>query len=196
MIFSEALPITSVTVQVGGYAVGGLSGGEEKDSFWRMVDICCKPGALPDNKPRYVMGVGYSLDILVCVALGADMFDCVYPTRTGRFGCALVPWGFVHLSSATYKCDFTPIDSNCQCVACVKYTRAYLHSINGTPTFASLISIHNVAYMLNFMKDMRLAIEEDKFPDFCRAFFSRQFASPEEHPKWAIDALKTVNIEI
>ncbi|RVW65367.1 Queuine tRNA-ribosyltransferase catalytic subunit 1 [Vitis vinifera] len=71
------------------YAIGGLSGGEDKNSFWRVVAQCT--AALPEDKPRYVMGVGYPLDIVVCSALGADMYDCVYPTRTARFGTALVP---------------------------------------------------------------------------------------------------------
>uniref|UniRef100_A0A453L158 tRNA-guanine(15) transglycosylase-like domain-containing protein n=1 Tax=Aegilops tauschii subsp. strangulata TaxID=200361 RepID=A0A453L158_AEGTS len=72
-----------------GYAIGGLAGGEDKDSFWRVVAQCT--AGLPEDKPRYVMGVGYPLDIVVCSALGADMYDCVYPTRTARFGSALVP---------------------------------------------------------------------------------------------------------
>nr|GEX57458.1 queuine tRNA-ribosyltransferase-like [Tanacetum cinerariifolium] len=72
-----------------GYAIGGLAGGEDKDSFWRVVAQCT--ASLPESKPRYVMGVGYPLDIVVCSALGADMYDCVYPTRTARFGTALVP---------------------------------------------------------------------------------------------------------
>eukprot|EP01018_Ginkgo_biloba_P035116 Gb_17224 [translate_table: standard] len=71
------------------YAIGGLAGGEDKDSFWRVVAQCT--AGLPEDKPRYVMGVGYPLDIVVCSALGADMYDCVYPTRTARFGTALVP---------------------------------------------------------------------------------------------------------
>ena len=72
-----------------GYAIGGLAGGEDKDTFWRVV--AHGTAGLPLNKPRYVMGVGYPLDLVVCVALGADMFDCVYPTRTARFGVALIP---------------------------------------------------------------------------------------------------------
>ena len=74
-----------------GYAIGGLAGGEEKSLFWPVVDQCCK--GLPENKPRYLMGVGYPLDLVVCTAMGVDMYDCVYPTRTGRFGNAMVQWG-------------------------------------------------------------------------------------------------------
>lgn len=86
-----------------GYAIGGLAGGEDKESFWRVVGQCA-PG-LPDGKPRYVMGIGYPVDIVVCVALGADMFDSVYPTRTARFGVALanVPGGVMKLKQARFK---------------------------------------------------------------------------------------------
>lgn len=86
-----------------GYAIGGLAGGEDKESFWRVVAQCA-PG-LPDGKPRYVMGIGYPVDIVVCVALGADMFDSVYPTRTARFGVALVnePGGVFKLKHQRFK---------------------------------------------------------------------------------------------
>lgn len=76
-----------------GFAIGGLSGGESKDDFWRIIKLSAEH--LPLDRPRYVMGVGFPTDLVVCIALGCDMFDCVYPTRTGRFGNALVPWGQV-----------------------------------------------------------------------------------------------------
>eukprot|EP00438_Fugacium_kawagutii_P006220 Skav219208 [mRNA] locus=scaffold537:178168:178491:+ [translate_table: standard] len=92
-----------------GYAIGGLSGGEAKGEFWRVVEQCTRPGAgLPEQKPRYLMGVGYPLDIVVCVALGVDMFDCVYPCRTARFGTALVRSGQLRLTSAEFANDFRP----------------------------------------------------------------------------------------
>ena len=94
-----------------GYAIGGLAGGEDKDTFWRVV--AHGTAGLPLNKPRYVMGVGYPLDLVVCVALGADMFDCVYPTRTARFGVALIPTNggishnaYKHPNFPTYNCTF------------------------------------------------------------------------------------------
>merc|ERR1712054_247401 len=108
-----------------GYAIGGLSGGEAKDHFWRVVEQCTRPGTgLPDNKPRYCMGVGYTLDIIVCVALGVDMFDCVYPTRTARFGTALVNCrgGVLHLRRSEFKTDEQPIDSACPCFTCKHYS--------------------------------------------------------------------------
>ncbi|GJM98748.1 hypothetical protein PR202_ga15785 [Eleusine coracana subsp. coracana] len=96
------------------YAIGGLSGGEDKESFWRVVAQCT--AGLPDNKPRYVMGVGYPLDIVVCSALGADMYDCVYPTRTARFGTALVPEGVLKLKQNAMATDERPIDPTCSCM--------------------------------------------------------------------------------
>ena len=102
--------------QIPGYVIGGLAGGEDKGSFWRVVERCTR--RLPENKPRYVMGVGYPLDIVVCTALGADMYDCVYPSRTGRFGTAMVPWGLLKLKSSECKDDPRPIDPNCGCETC------------------------------------------------------------------------------
>lgn len=102
--------------QIPGYAIGGLAGGEDKDSFWRVVELCTRK--LPEDKPRYVMGVGYPLDIVICTALGADMYDCVYPSRTGRFGTAMVPWGLLKLKSNACSTDMRPIDPDCQCETC------------------------------------------------------------------------------
>lgn len=97
-----------------GYAIGGLAGGEDKDSFWRVVAQCT--ASLPEDKPRYVMGVGYPLDIVVCSALGADMYDCVYPTRTARFGTALIPEGVLKLKHQVMADDTRPIDPTCDCM--------------------------------------------------------------------------------
>lgn len=97
-----------------GYAIGGLAGGEDKDSFWRVVAQCT--ALLPEDKPRYVMGVGYPLDIVVCSALGADLYDCVYPTRTARFGTALIPEGVLKLKHKAMAEDTRPIDPTCSCM--------------------------------------------------------------------------------
>lgn len=102
-----------------GYAIGGLSGGEEKDKFWRIVNLCTDK--LPQDKPIYCMGVGYALDLVVCVALGVDMFDCVFPTRTARFGSALTRFGSMNLTMKKYETDFRPIDEECGCIACKNY---------------------------------------------------------------------------
>ena len=104
---------------------------------------------LPKNKPRYLMGVGFAIDLVVCTALGCDVFDCVYPTRTARFGAALIDKGQINLKKSQYKEDFRKIDDECTCSTCQTYTRAYLHTIAGDEATAStLISIHNVAYQV------------------------------------------------
>ncbi|KAH9690590.1 Queuine tRNA-ribosyltransferase catalytic subunit 1 [Citrus sinensis] len=131
------------------YAIGGLAGGEDKDSFWRVVAQCT--AALPEDKPRY--GVGYPLDIVVCSALGADMYDCVYPTRTARFGTALVPEGVLKLKHNAMVNDTRPIDPKCACMVCKNYTRAYIHCLVTKDAMGSqLLSYHNLYYMLQFPK--------------------------------------------
>merc|ERR1712157_338172 len=106
-----------------GYAIGGLSGGEAKSLFCKVVEQCTRPGTgLPPNKPRYLMGVGYTLDIVICVALGVDMFDCVYPCRTARFGTALVRTGQLRLTGSEFAQDFQPIDKSCKCETCRNYS--------------------------------------------------------------------------
>lgn len=131
-----------------GYAIGGLSGGEEKDQFWRMVSL--STDLLPKNKPRYLMGVGFAIDLVVCSALGCDLFDCVFPTRTARFGCGLVDDGQLHLRKKVFAVDDNPIDTECTCFTCKTYSRAYLHMVFNSDevTGCSLLSIHNVAFQV------------------------------------------------
>nr|CAH8875764.1 unnamed protein product [Trichobilharzia regenti] len=194
--------------KIAGYAIGGLSGGEAKDDFWRIVKLSTEH--LPRDRPRYVMGVGFPVDLVVCIALGCDMFDCVYPTRTGRFGNALVPWGQLNLRHAVYASDFRPIDENCPCPTCTRpLSRAWIHSaLSGRQVNASaVVSLHNLAYMLGLMKKCREAISENTFPQFVRSFFERRCymargdQNPSEYegcrpPSWACDALQSVNIDI
>ena len=96
-----------------GYAIGGLCGGEDKDNFWRIVSHCTDK--LPWDKPRYLMGVGYPVDLVVCACLGVDMFDCVFPTRTARFGHAFTSHGFMKLRKEEMKNDLGPIEEGCEC---------------------------------------------------------------------------------
>uniref|UniRef100_A0A914W410 Queuine tRNA-ribosyltransferase catalytic subunit 1 n=1 Tax=Plectus sambesii TaxID=2011161 RepID=A0A914W410_9BILA len=180
--------------QAPGYAIGGLSGGEEKSSFWRIVSLCTD--YLPDDKPRYVMGIGWPIDLVVCSALGADMFDCVFPTRTARFGTALVPSGMMHLTRNEFLNDFRPIQEDCGCNTCKRYTRSYLHSVINQETIAChLVSIHNIQYELTLMKGIRESIEKDTFPAFVKEFFVKQFPNGDP-PQWARDALASVGITI
>src|ERR1700753_3920960 len=99
-----------------GIAIGGLSGGEAKADYCRVVSICT--ALLPEMKPRYVMGIGYPEDLVVSVALGADMFDCVWPTRTARFGNAITKFGMLNLRHSRYATDFGPIEKGCRCTCC------------------------------------------------------------------------------
>ncbi|THG06253.1 hypothetical protein TEA_018812 [Camellia sinensis var. sinensis] len=147
-----------------GYAIGGLSGGEDKDSFWRVVAQCT--ASLPEDKPRYVMGVGYPLDIVVCSALGADMYDCVYPTRTARFGTALIPEGVLKLKHRAMADDTRPIDPTCMCMVCKNYTRAYIHCLVTKDAMGSqLLSYHNLYYMMKLSNDLHSSIIGGQFPD-------------------------------
>uniref|UniRef100_H3BAY6 Queuine tRNA-ribosyltransferase catalytic subunit 1 n=1 Tax=Latimeria chalumnae TaxID=7897 RepID=H3BAY6_LATCH len=180
---------------VPGFAIGGLSGGEEKDHFWRMVTL--STDHLPREKPRYLMGVGYAVDLVVCVALGCDMFDCVFPTRTARFGSALVPWGSLPLKSKQFAKDFKAIDEKCDCPTCKRFTRAYLHALFKKDTAAlHHLTIHNIAYQLNLMRSVRESILEQRFPQFVQHFMKTMYGSKEKYPRWAVEALSSVNITL
>lgn len=110
------------------------------------------------------MGVGYPEDLVVCVALGVDMFDCVYPTRTARFGNAFTDLGTINLKKKDFKFDFDPIDSNCDCEACTYYTKSYLNSIISKEETAShLLTKHNIRYLLRLMARLRESIMNDTF---------------------------------
>ena len=186
-----------------GIAIGGLSGGEAKDAYCKVVDTCT--GLLPDNKPRYVMGVGYPEDLVVSVALGADMFDCVWPTRAGRFGNALTDVGTLNLKKAQYAYDFGPVDDGCDCTCCkpcsdggLGITRAFIHHNAAKETAgAHLLSMHNVHYLLKLMGRMREAILEQRYPAFLRAYFSKLYSGDKQkYPTWAVDALNRVGVDL
>ncbi|KAL4196411.1 hypothetical protein AMTRI_Chr04g183020 [Amborella trichopoda] len=177
-----------------GYAIGGLAGGEDKDSFWRVVAQCT--AALPEDKPRYVMGVGYPLDIVVCSALGADMYDCVYPTRTARFGTALVPEGLLKLKHSVMADDTRPIDPTCYCMVCKNYTRAYIHSLVTKDAMGSqLLSYHNLSYMMRLSRDLHTSIIQEQFPEFVCRFLSSQFPKGDV-PEWVCNAMEVAGIDI
>jgi len=184
-----------------GYAIGGLSGGEAKGSFWKVVEQCTRPGTgLPADKPRYLMGVGYPLDIVVCVALGVDMFDCVYPCRTARFGTALVRTGQMRLTSREFATDYRPLEPGYD-GPLKNYTRAMLHTIvTKEPVAASLITLHNLHFMLNLLTEMREAIKKDTFSEWVRRFLQDFFPTatpppcPRCPPRWVRDALAACGI--
>lgn len=189
-----------------GIAIGGLSGGEAKDDYCRVVATCT--ALLPELKPRYVMGIGYPEDLVVSVALGADMFDCVWPTRTARFGNAITKWGMLKLKNSEYANDFGILEEGCGCVCCrpkvdgkesegLGITRAFIHHNVAKETVAAhLLTIHNVWYQLNLMKEVREAIIADRYPAFVREFFGRLYPDRTEFPEWAVRALKGVGIDL
>jgi len=149
-----------------GFSIGGTSIGEPKEVCFKMIDYAVK--YLPEDKPRYLMGVG-SIDYLLGgVQRGIDMFDCVLPTRLARHGALMTSIGRVNIRDAKYKEDFTPLDPNCNCYCCRNYTKAYLrHLYIADETFGKrLLSIHNVNFLINLMKGAREAIKEDRFNEY------------------------------
>jgi len=155
-------------VEIGfdGYAIGGLSVGEPNETMYEMLDETVPE--LPEDKPRYLMGVGTPQDILEAVERGIDMFDCVLPTRNARHGSLYTSVGIVRIKNESFKEDFSPLDPNCECYTCKNFTKAYLRHlhISGEPLGVRLNSLHNVAFYLNLMRDIRKAIEEDHFAEF------------------------------
>ncbi|CAM9495634.1 unnamed protein product [Choristocarpus tenellus] len=177
-----------------GYAIGGLAGGESKDSFWRVVAMSA--AALPPDKPRYLMGVGYPLDLVVCTALGCDMYDCVYPTRTARFGFALSPEGSVRLKSKQCASDLRPIEFGCPCQTCKNYSRACLNQLLKTEALGcQLVTLHNISYMSRLMEGMRKSILEQRFHEFVDNFLTNLFPKGDV-PMWARDALRVAGVPI
>ncbi|KAI9453817.1 queuine tRNA-ribosyltransferase [Russula earlei] len=187
--------------QVAGYAIGGLSGGGGKrhvstfDIFWRMIGQCTEK--LPTDKPRYSMGIGFAEDLLVCVALGVDMADCVFPTRTARFGVALTFNGPLNLKLAKHAKDAKPIDSTCPCPACSDgVSRATLHHIATHETVAAhAITLHNLAFQAQVMGQARDSIMGGTFPNYLRRFFADYFGDAG-YPEWCVNALQSVGVDL
>lgn len=156
-----------------GYSVGGLSVGESKAEMNEMLAFTTQ--LLPENKPRYLMGVGSPDALTDGVIRGIDMFDCVLPTRIARNGTCMTSTGRVVVKNATYARDFRPLDENCQCYTCRHYTRAYIrHLFKADETFGlRLTSIHNLYFLLHLMKRMRQAIRDDNLLDFRAQLFEQ-----------------------
>lgn len=146
-----------------GYAIGGLSVGEPKADMQRVLAHTAP--LLPTNKPRYLMGVGTPEDLVEGVANGIDMFDCVMPTRNARNGHLFTRFGDLRLRNARYREDERPIDETCACHACANFNRAYLHHLDrcGEMLGPMLTTIHNLAYYLNLMQEMRDALDQGRF---------------------------------
>lgn len=166
------------TVKIGfdGYSIGGTSVGEGKDVMYKMIEDGIR--YLPEDKPRYLMGVGEPFDILEGVERGIDMFDCVLPTRIARHGNAFTRDGKMNIKNAKYKDDFAPLESDCDCYACKNYTRAYIrHLITSNETFgARLLSIHNIRFLIKLTEEIREAIKNDNFLEY-KENFKRRYES-------------------
>jgi len=154
-----------------GLAIGGLSVGESGEERNRICNELAPK--MPAKKPRYLMGVGTPIDIIDSIAAGVDMFDCVLPTRNARNGQALTSMGPINLKNARFKEDQGPIDPNCTCSVCSRYSRAYIrHLVTiGEYLAGRLISYHNLAYYLNLVKEARQAILEDRFDEYRQGFY-------------------------
>lgn len=159
-----------------GYAIGGLSVGEPKEDMRRIMAYCAPQ--LPQDKPRYLMGVGKPLDLVEAVAAGIDMFDCVMPTRNARNGHLFVREGVIKIRNARYRHDTRPLQEGCECYTCQNFSRAYLHHLDkcGEMLAAQLHTIHNLHFYHQLMKDMREAILAGKFAGFVQDFRESQLA--------------------
>ncbi len=163
------------TVKIGfdGYSIGGTSVGEDKETMYKMIDDGIR--YLPSDKPRYLMGVGEPIDIIEGVIRGIDMFDCVLPTRIARHGNAFTRNGKINIKNSKYKADFTPIEENCDCYACKNYTKAYIRHliICGESLGGTLLSIHNIRFLIKLTEELREAIKTDTLLDYKNEFLKK-----------------------
>lgn len=157
-----------------GYAIGGLSVGEPKEDMLRILAHTAPK--MPQDKPRYLMGVGTPEDLVAAVSQGVDMFDCVMPTRNARNGWLFTQYGDVKIKNAFYKNDTTPLDADCDCYTCQNFSRAYLHHLHkvGEILGSRLNTIHNLHYYQVLMAQMRSAIENGTFETFKREFATKR----------------------
>ncbi|MBR3323465.1 tRNA guanosine(34) transglycosylase Tgt [Candidatus Saccharibacteria bacterium] len=174
----------TVAMNFDGYSIGGVANDDEcKDDMYKAIEYSIP--YLPNDKLRYLMGVGEPVDLVESVARGVDIFDCVSPTRLARHGNALI-WGIrytdknepkekrINLKNACFTADFSPIEDDCDCYACKNYTRAYIHHLmKCNETFgATLLSIHNIRFLIRLTEKMREAIKNDSFADFKSTFLA------------------------
>ncbi|MGH1472489.1 MAG: tRNA guanosine(34) transglycosylase Tgt [Cellvibrionaceae bacterium] len=163
-----------VDMNFDGYAIGGLSVGEPKEDMVRVLDhIAYK---MPEDKPRYLMGVGKPEDIVEAVRRGVDMFDCVMPTRNARNGHLFTHEGVIKIRNAKHKHDTKSLDDKCDCYTCQNFSRSYLHHLDkcGEMLGAQLNTIHNLYFYQTLMQDLRLAISEHRLEQFVEVFYQRQ----------------------
>ena len=157
-----------------GFAIGGLSVGELNNEMYDTVEHTVQ--YMPTDKPRYLMGVGTPEDLIENIERGVDMFDCVMPTRNARNGTLFTSFGRINIKGAKFKEDETPIDPECQCLTCQRYSRAYLNHLFRAReiSYFRLATLHNLHYYLNLMREVRQAILEDKFVEYKREFYRKR----------------------
>jgi queuine tRNA-ribosyltransferase len=170
-----------------GFAIGGLAVGESKPEMMPVVEFCT--AGLPAHKPRYLMGVGFPEDLLSCIALGVDMFDCVYPTRTARYGYALTNDGRLNLNNTRFRTDPLPLEPDCDCYACQHHSRAYIsHLIRAEEMLAPrLLSLHNLRYLHRLTETARQQIEAGAYHDWALEWAERYFKG--NAPAWFLEAI-------
>ena len=156
-----------------GFAIGGLSVGEPKEDMIRILDHTAHQ--MPEDKPRYLMGVGTPKDLVEAVYRGVDMFDCVMPSRNARNGHLFTSECTIRIRNAKHKEDTSPLDPNCDCYTCKNFSRSYLHHLDKTQEIlgSRLNTIHNLTYYQNLMKDIRKVLEEERFEEFREEFLEK-----------------------
>lgn len=156
-----------------GYGIGGLSVGEAKPDMYAMLDVVNE--VLPTDRPRYLMGVGFPEDLVEGVARGVDLFDCVAPTRMGRTGAFFTPTGRRNIKNAQWRTDSAPLDESCTCVACARFSRAYIRHLFVAEEILGLrlLSLHNVHFLVALMRDARAAVQAGTFEGWSRDWLAR-----------------------
>lgn len=166
----------TVKLDFDGYSIGGVANDHEsKEDMYKAIDYAIP--FIPEDKCRYLMGVGEPEDLIEGVIRGIDIFDCVLPTRLARHGHAFTKYGKINLKNAKYKEDFTPIEEHCDCYACKHYTKSYIkHLINTSETFgARLLSIHNIRFLIRMTEEMREAIKKDSLLEYRDQFMENYY---------------------
>lgn len=162
-----------IAIGFDGYAIGGLAIGEPQEKMFEVISFT-EP-FMPKDKPRYLMGVGRPADILGAIELGVDMFDCVLPTRMGRNGKAFTSHGEINIKNAKYKTSLEPLDKECQCLTCTRYTQGYLHHLIKTDEMlgAILLTTHNLYFYHKMIQKARLAIKENRYANYKKEFLEK-----------------------
>ena len=166
--------IETVKLNFDGYGIGGVANdGDSKEDMYKAIDYSIP--FLPEDKPRYLMGVGEPVDLLEGIERGVDMFDCVLSTRIARHGNVFTRHGKINLKNSKYKDDFTPIEDECDCYTCKNYTKAYIrHLVNSDESLGGrLLSIHNTRFLIKMMEEIRESIKEDKFSEYKKEFLEK-----------------------